>query len=111
LNDQPLLNEPGVLRDNPDYQNYTEIIMYKNYEVAICDMIERSDIKNDFPELHEIIIKHFYENYDNILRRIEKNVTEDKTMTTKIYGMKINICYVNLQARLVNIYKSLIKLN
>ena len=74
LNDQPLLNEPGVLKDNPDYQNYTDIITYKNYEVAICDMIQRKDIQEGFPELYDIMVQHFYENYQAILGRIDAHL-------------------------------------
>lgn len=111
LNNQPLLNEPGVLRDNPDYQNYTDIITYKNYQVAICDMIERVEIREQFAELYEIMIQHFYENYEAVIRRIDANTTEDKTIVTKIYGMKTNICYSSLKTRVINIYESLTKLN
>lgn len=116
LNDQPLLNEPGVLKDNPDYQNYTDIITYKNYEVAICDMIQRKDIQEGFPELYDIMVQHFYENYQAILGRIDAHLekasnNEDKILTTKIYGMKTKISYSCVRRHIEKLYDSLTKLN
>ena len=40
LNDEPLLNEPGVTKTHRDYESYNEIIRYKNIEVAIFGMLE-----------------------------------------------------------------------
>lgn len=111
LNDQPLLNEPGVRSDNPDYQNYMDIITYKNYEVAICGMLVRKDIINDFPELHDIMVQHFYENYASILGRITRDMVEERIVATKIYGMKTKIRYAITKSKITEIYESLTKLN
>lgn len=40
LNDEPLLNEPGITKTHRDYEGYNEIIKYKNIEVAIFGMLE-----------------------------------------------------------------------
>jgi ubiquitin-conjugating enzyme E2 Z len=40
LNDEPLLNEPGITKTHRDYEGYNEIIKYKNIEVAILGMLE-----------------------------------------------------------------------
>jgi len=111
LNDQPLLNEPGVRSDNPDYQNYMDIITFKNYEVAICDMLQRDDIRKEFPQMHEIMIQHFYENYNDILDRIQQYDNEERIIATKIYAMKTKICYSKIKCRTIKIYESLTKLN
>ena len=39
LNDEPLLNEPGITKTHRDYDAYNEIIRYKNIEVAILGML------------------------------------------------------------------------
>jgi ubiquitin-protein ligase len=39
LNDEPLLNEPGVTKSHRDFATYNEIIKYKNIEVAIFGML------------------------------------------------------------------------
>jgi|TARA_B100000768_G_C11144367_1_gene317492 ubiquitin-conjugating enzyme E2 Z len=115
LNDQPLLNEPGVRSDNPDYQNYMDIITYKNYEVAICGMLVRDNIMNEFPELHDIMAKHFCENYAAILGRITRDMAKEpkaeRIVTTKIYGMKTKIRYTITKTKIEEIYESLTKLN
>ena len=41
LNDEPLLNEPGITKTHRDFDGYNEIIKYKNIEVAIFGMLER----------------------------------------------------------------------
>jgi len=39
LNDEPLLNEPGITKTHRDFDGYNEIIKYKNIEVAIFGML------------------------------------------------------------------------
>ncbi len=107
LNDEPLLNEPGVLKTSVDYTNYTDIITYKNYEVAICDMIERADIRDKFPEMYDIMIKHFIENYKNILDKIEEHTSDERLVITQMYKMKTNINYQELKLRVIKLYNSL----
>ena len=111
LNSEPLLNEPGIRKDNPDYQNYLDIVQYKNFDVAVCDMLERKDISNEFPEIHDIMVQHFLDNYESVLTKLRTVAIEDKLITTKIYAMKTQICYTKTESRIQNIYQSLIKLN
>jgi ubiquitin-protein ligase len=40
LNNEPLLNEPGIEKSHRDYASYNEIIRYKNIEVAIFGILE-----------------------------------------------------------------------
>jgi ubiquitin-protein ligase len=46
LNDEPLLNEPGVLKSHRDFGPYNEIIRYKNIEVAIFGMLKSVSVAN-----------------------------------------------------------------
>ena len=39
LNNEPLLNEPGVCKNHRDFEPYNAIIQYKNIEVAIFGML------------------------------------------------------------------------
>ena len=92
-----------------------DIIAYKNYEVAICAMLVRDDIANEFPEMHDIMVQHFYENYKAILERIARDMAGEKgverIVKTKIYGMKTKICYTKIKTRIEEIYETLTKLN
>tara|TARA_A100001015_G_scaffold309707_1_gene409656 strand:+ start:2829 stop:3557 length:729 start_codon:yes stop_codon:yes gene_type:complete len=108
LNDTPLLNEPGITINHADYDNYNKIITYKNYEIAIADIIINDKVKINFPELHEIIKKTFLENYNDILFNLEKNDhLNDKIIETQIYKMKIKTSYKNVKNKIKNIYKLL----
>jgi ubiquitin-conjugating enzyme E2 Z len=40
LNNEPLLNEPGIEKSHRDYSSYNEIIRFKNIEVAIFGMLK-----------------------------------------------------------------------
>lgn len=111
LNDEPLLNEPGILKLHPDYDNYMKIISYKNFDVAICDMVEKKYIKQQFPELHEKICELFLENYTLIMENIEKMKISNERITTSIYKMNVEIDYTKVKFRLNNIYKIQAKLN
>ena len=40
LDDKPLLNEPGITRQNPDYETYHQIIQCKNYEFCMLHLLK-----------------------------------------------------------------------
>ncbi len=108
LTDTPLLNEPGISINHPDYDNYNKIITYKNYEIAIADIIINNKVKNNFPELYEIIHKNFLENYNDILFNLEKNIhLNDEIVETQLYKMKIKTSYKNIKNKIEEIYKLL----
>ncbi len=53
LCENPLLNEPGVIKGHKDLENYNEIIEFANLDIAICDIVNKK--KN--------IFLHFFENF------------------------------------------------
>ncbi len=107
LNEEPLLNEPGIKRDHEDYQKYNEIVQYKNFDVAIADMLEDEGIKKRFPRIHIIMCEHFLENYDDILKLLDRNSIKEKVITTHIYKMRANIAYLKTKNRIIQIYNNL----
>lgn len=107
LNEEPLLNEPGIKRDHEDYNNYNEIVKYKNFDVAIADMLESDLVESKFPQIRVIMQEHFCENYNNILELIDKNPIKEKIITTQIYKMKTNIAYLKTRNRITKIYETL----
>jgi ubiquitin-conjugating enzyme E2 Z len=73
LNNEPLLNEPGVTKLHPDYENYNEIIKYKNIEVAIFGMLESlNDTTNEFVGFGNIMREHFQKYKEKIRQRVEQ---------------------------------------
>ena len=99
LNDEPLLNEPGIYKSHPDYTPYYNIITYKNIEIGIMNSLESVYINTRFPEFVDKMKELVVKNKDNILDKINK---QDKLkisglVSTQIYGMKCVINYEQLK--------------
>ena len=112
FNDNPLLNEPGKKLGDPEIIPYNKIITYKNIQVAIGDMVEKENIKIQFPELHEIIKKHFISNYNKIVSQIENNIKDDgKVLSVPFFNMTTTLSYKLLAIRLEKKFTQLTKNN
>lgn len=74
LNDMPLTNEPGYYMpvNSSTINAYSIAIAYKNMESAICRMISRDILPNEFNSFHPIMKRHFLENYDRICKHATK---------------------------------------
>ena len=106
----PLLNEPGVDKNNIDFNNYTSIIEYANIDVAICDIINKKQgVYLDFFDLFYSIIKENYlKNYDKLLLFLEKKLNENKykkNITTTFYTLNAYIDYEGLIEKFKQIEK------
>ena len=102
FNNTPLLNEPGVSIKHPDFDNYHDIITFKNFDIAIYDIITNKE--NYVNKLfHEEIIENYHKNYDMIKKRINNLKKKNKNVfiTTSIYNMKININYNDIHNKLI----------
>lgn len=89
LNDEPLLNEPGITKSHRDFDSYNAILKYKNIEVAIFGILSgvyatTNDVSgviiasasgsastSDFVVFGEIMREHFRLNKEKIRQRIE----------------------------------------
>jgi ubiquitin-conjugating enzyme E2 Z len=107
LNNNPLLNEPGVGKEHKDINKYTKIIEYKNYEVAICDMICNKNIKKNFKGLHHIMKENFIKNYNDIMKTFESRKIKTQILSTGLYSMTSKIDYDTTEERLKSIYEKL----
>jgi ubiquitin-conjugating enzyme E2 Z len=99
LCNNPLLNEPGVAKNNPDMKDYDEIIQFANIDIAICDIIEKkkSVYIPFFENFYPFVKENFIQNYDKILDFAEKKNTEFngevKNFKTNFYGMNVLVDY------------------
>jgi len=108
LTDSPLINEPGINNDHADFENYNKILTFKNYEVAVIDMLTRKDISDKFNPLIPLIKEHFKNNYNNLIKNIKKNkIKNNIIINTSIYNMSIKISYSNIKERIDELYKSM----
>jgi ubiquitin-conjugating enzyme E2 Z len=98
----PLLNEPGVTDKHPDYDNYTKIIEYKNIDIAILKIVQKtkSVYEDDFLCFYPFVKENFLKNSENL----EKFLTEMaktqpvQSLRTSMYKMKVKIDYPQLLA-------------
>ena len=111
FNNKPLLNEPGITILHHDFNNYNHIISFKNYEFAICSVLEKKAFGTNFTYFDNIIEQHFINNYNNIIDSINEHSKNDiynnKIITTSIYSMNAHLNYKSLIPRLDNLYKNL----
>jgi ubiquitin-conjugating enzyme E2 Z len=111
LNNEPLLNEPGIYKCHPDYEPYYNIIMYKNIEIAIMNSLESQYIKTCFSEFINKIKELTIQNRENILDKIKiyKKKNMRGIISTQIYGMKAIINYEQLEKNFKKIIKKIEK--
>ena len=100
LNNEPLLNEPGIKKSHPDFDNYQEIIKYKNMKVAIFDMLEQiKEPEHEFIVFADSMRKHFLRKKENIRQRIETEIkerTSERIYNSTIYRLTIKTNYDEL---------------
>ena len=97
-----LLNEPGVTETHRDFKNYHEIIEYKNYEIAINNIILQKSLPSAFVPFFHLIKKHFLEKYDSIIKRIDNKPKKIIGLSTGLYSMRdISIDYQSLREQLI----------
>ena len=106
--DKPLLNEPGISVNHTEINVYNEILTFKNFQTAICAMLEYEKFKERDPELYEIISNHFIDNYSKIMERIQMKKTEDKIIRMNVFKMFIQIKYTNIIKKLETLYNDII---
>ena len=109
LNENPLLNEPGIYEDIHKNQiiEYNEIITYKNIELAILRYLENSEnCPLTFSIFHDIMIEKYFENREKIMEIINKNknsACENSKRFVNIYNMPAICNYDVLDEKINNL--------
>ena len=118
LNETPLINEPGISEVHSDVKRYNEYINYKNYEVAMYNVLSRKLMPMKHLSFYSIIKKHFYEKKDIILEKLDKDkkiqykakkLTNDEKCyyKTRIYNMSCLPDYEKLHENLQNEFNNI----
>lgn len=109
--ENPLHNEPGFEKENGIKNiNYNILLTYSNFKTAIYKMITSPPLT--FEYFNSITIKHFIENYDNIIKNIEKNIDKhDKFYFLNIYTMSEKLDYIGIKKNINDLYKNIIEVN
>jgi ubiquitin-protein ligase len=92
LNNDPLLNEPGVTRFHQDREKYNQIIAYKNIDIAILQVLEKPDPA--FECFYEICLERLIANKDALLAWLkEKESMPLVKLQTQFYRMNVSMNY------------------
>ena len=123
LNDNPLLNEPGIRDNDINIAKYNFLVSYKNIEYSIIkqfliinnlDKITDNDrINNEkiFMKFKDIIIKLLKFNYDKIIKNIDNlntiynDIYSNKSIFVSTYSLKYKLNFNKLLYDFNNINK------
>jgi ubiquitin-conjugating enzyme E2 Z len=106
LCEDPLLNEPGVDKGHKDCKSYNEIIQFANVDIAICDIIDKTQsvCMPFFDNFYPFVKENFIKNYDKLLEFAQKKNVElesvNRVYKTGFYNMTINVDYNLILERL-----------
>ena len=95
----PLLHEPGFSMSHSDVNRYNEIILFKNLEFSVINIINKLNDKSSpisfsyYIDLFKNeIISEFKKNKNNILSILEKKKDlSNETITTNVYKLNVLI--------------------
>jgi len=98
---EPLLNEPGVSNNHPDFSNYEKIIEYKNVDIAILKIINKTAgvYPEQFQAFNSIVKEQFVKNSKEIIKYLEKKANENPSVfkiITSMYNMNVKLDYPDL---------------
>lgn len=113
LNNNPLLNEPGITEKHTDFLTYNTIITYKNFETAMLQVLTNEYTNEKFTMFTDVIKSHFLEKFEKNVERINelcKMFPKKKKLQTTIYKMDILIDYHSLLERFQIVKDSIINI-
>ena len=99
LNNEPLLNEPGISKNHKDFEKYNTIITYKNYEVAMLHMLNCHMINEHFSAFTQMMKAHFLEHYPKNVKRLQELAElypKKEQIQTGVYNMTVILNYKKL---------------
>jgi ubiquitin-conjugating enzyme E2 Z len=107
LNNNPLLNEPGIKHYHPDCEKYIKILQFGNMLVAICGMISKKYLPFKFEYFYDIMSETFIKNYDKLLTIVDNNIDIKEYIFVNVYNMRIYINYQIIKEELIKCKKLL----
>ena len=109
--EHPLHNEPGYEKEmGIRNDNYNHLILYANFKTAIHKMILNPP--PTFEEFNSITIKSFIDNYEKIIKKIEKNMKyNNKNFNLQFYNMNEKLNYIDLKKSIEDLYHNILNEN
>lgn len=104
MDNEPILNEPGITRTSKDFKNYHSLIEYRNLSFSIYHLVSNiENLQKVIPAMSQEFSEHFYaimkmhylQNKDAIMQRLQAN--REKVLHTEyfysslyLFGFKVN---------------------
>ena len=108
LQNNSLLNEPGVKENHKDIENYNKIISYGTINTGILTILKNENLDDKFHIFEEIIQEKFIQNYEKILEKLkELQDYDNKIIYIDIYRFQKQIKYEKLKNQLEKEYLNL----
>jgi ubiquitin-conjugating enzyme E2 Z len=76
LNEEPLLNEPGITREHPNFDSYHKLIEYKNVEISILKYLQKPNLPYPFHVFHPILVKSFITHAPSLIQKFQGRPNE-----------------------------------
>jgi len=119
LDDKPLLHEPGITRQNPDYEPYNRIIQYKNYRFCMLQLLKSvSEFKTVIPDIeyHDQFYEHMCASFRKSHSRYSASIDAlqatypqvEVVRTSQAYQMTITVHYPLLKISFEEAVKRLV---
>ena len=103
---EPILNEPGVRKQHPDFDTYHSIVRFKNLQVAVWQTaLEVSEARGPVcEELRGAVARSFLDGQDRLVKTLSDAAASIQAhmATTGLYDMKVHIDYQALLADVTN---------
>ena len=120
LNSMPLLNEPGISSTHKDHIPYNKLLTYKNFDIAICGILNQRILPDKFNMFNDILISTFMENYEKIKHNLETIINNNNNnknnnkntnlelVVTDFYNLRANCNYSQIIKSVNKIYMDII---
>jgi ubiquitin-protein ligase len=81
MDNEPILNEPGITKKNPDYFNYHNLVEYRNYSFAIYELLYNIEHfskyipikdKEHLDYFYSVMKAHYISNKESIMKKLEE---------------------------------------
>ena len=108
MDNEPILNEPGVTKKNPDYSNYHNLVEYRNYSFAIYELLYSTEHfckyipmkeKEHLDYFYSVMKSHYILNKDSIMKKLQENkerALHPEYVHSSLYLFGFKIDYANL---------------
>jgi ubiquitin-protein ligase len=108
MDNEPILNEPGITKKNSDYLNYHNLVEYRNFSFSIYELIHSIENfrkyipikeKEHLDYFYSIMKTHYVLNKDSIMKKLQENqerILHPEMVHSSLYLFTFKIDYTQL---------------